>query len=114
MATVTISFTLDDQHDRDIICWLAEIPKRQKSSAIREALRGHLHGQSVTLSDLFQVMRELNRKLESKTVFTDVDSARDAVDVDEPPDVAASRSASWDGHSCLSTASQERRARHGE
>jgi hypothetical protein len=88
MATVTVSFTLDDQYDRDIIGWLAEIPKRKKSAAIREALRGHLRGQSVTFRDLYQALQELNHKLESNTYVTEANSACDAADVDEPPDVA--------------------------
>ena len=87
MATVTVSFTLDDQADREVLQWLARLPKRQKSAAIREALHAHLQGQGITLGDIFQVVREMDRKLSSGTVVAVAVDASE-VDIDEPPDVA--------------------------
>jgi hypothetical protein len=88
MATVTVSFTLDDQADREVVRWLARLPKRQKSAAIREALRAHLQGQGITLGDIYQLVREIDRKLSSGTVVAGAIDASE-VDIDEPPDVAA-------------------------
>ena len=86
MATVTVSFTLDDQTDREVVRWLARLPKRQKSAAIRKALHAHLQGQGITLGDIYQVVREMDRKLSSGVVTGAVDASE--VDIDEPPDVA--------------------------
>ncbi len=89
MATVTVSFTLDDQADREIVQWLARLPKRRKSAAIREALRGHLQGQGITLSDIYQAVREIDRKLATGAIVVGVNDPSDAIDANEPPDVAA-------------------------
>jgi predicted transcriptional regulator len=89
MATVTVSFTLDDQVDREIVQWLARLPKRQKSAAIREVLRGHLREQGVTLSDIYQAVREVDRKLATGAVVVEVNEVGDTTSADEPPDVAA-------------------------
>ena len=89
MATVTVSFSLDDQKDREVVLWLARLPKRQKSAAIREALRRHLQGQGITLCDVYQAVREIDRKLASGAVVIGMDNANDEIDADEPPDVAA-------------------------
>ena len=89
MATVTVSFTLDDQVDYEVVQWLARLPKRQKSAAIREALRRHLQGQGITLCDIYQAVREIDRKLASGAVVVGIDNANDVVDADEPPDVEA-------------------------
>jgi len=89
MATVTVSFTLDEQVDHEIVRWLARLPKRQKSAAIREALRKHLQGQGVTLSDIYQAVREIDRKLASGAIVVGNRDASETIDTDEPPDVAA-------------------------
>jgi hypothetical protein len=88
MATVTVSFTLDDQADREIVQWLARLPKRRKSAAIRGALRQHL-GKGIKLSDVYQAVREIDRKLATGAVVVGVNGPSDAIDADEPPDVAA-------------------------
>jgi hypothetical protein len=89
MAKVTSSFTLDDQSDRDILTWLDRLPKRKKSEAIREVLRAHLRGRGVTLSDIYQAVREIDRKLASGAVIVGTGEVDDAMDTNEPPDVAA-------------------------
>ncbi len=89
MATVTVSFTLDDQADREVVQWLARLPKRRKSAAIREALREYLQGQGVTLSDIYQVVREIDHKLTTGAVVVGGNDPSDAIDTDEPPDMAA-------------------------
>jgi hypothetical protein len=89
MPKVNVSFSVDDQADRDILNWLAHLPKRKKSEAIREALRAHLSGQGVTLGDIYQAVREMDRKLAAGVVIGGVNEVSDTTNADEPPDVAA-------------------------
>jgi len=63
---LTISFTLDDEHDYKIVRWLRDLPKGEKSKAIRDALDAHLSG-SVTLGDVYQTVKEIERKLQNGT-----------------------------------------------
>ncbi len=62
MATVTVSFTLDDDADRDLLQWLACQPRRQKSAAIRESLRSCLNPQGVTLREIYGAVRDVVEK----------------------------------------------------
>jgi hypothetical protein len=87
MAKVTISFTIYDHGDRDLLNWLSRLPKRRKSGAIREALREHLRS-GVTLGDVYQAVLNLNHKLDAGVIVTKTDNTREPLD-DEPPDVAA-------------------------
>lgn len=89
MAKVTRSFTLDDYNDRDILTWLDQLPKRKKSEAIREALRAHLGGCGVTLGDIYQAVREIDRKLVNGVFTVGIGEPDSTVDIDEPQDVAA-------------------------
>lgn len=68
MATTTVCFTLDSDQDRDLVRWMDNLPKRKRSEAIREALRGHLGHNGVTLGDVYQVVKELERKLDTGMV----------------------------------------------
>lgn len=64
MANVTVSFSLDSIQDADLLRWLEGLPKRGRSGAIRDALRGHLVGaRGVTLGDIYQAIKEIDRKL---------------------------------------------------
>jgi hypothetical protein len=89
MAKVTRSFTLDDHNDRDILTWLDQLPKRKKSEAIREVLRTHLSGCGVMLGDVYQAVREIDRKLASGVFAVGIGELDSTIDVDEPCDVAA-------------------------
>jgi hypothetical protein len=90
MATVTVSFTLDDQEDHDILVWLSRTEQRRKSSAIRVALRAYV-GKEVTLADVYQAVVELDRRLTSGVAMVQTRNLETTnVDDDEPPDVAAS------------------------
>ena len=89
MAKVTRSFTLDDYNDRDILTWLDQLPKRKKSEAIREALRAHLSGCGVTLGDIYQAVREVDRKLANGAFAVGIGELGSTIDTDEPRDVAA-------------------------
>ena len=89
MAKVNVSFSVDDQTDRDILTWLALLPKRKKSEAIREALRAYLSKQGVTLGDIYQAVQEIDRKLANGVVTVGARDVYDVMGTDEPPDVAA-------------------------
>jgi hypothetical protein len=63
MARVTFSFTLDSEKDRRIIRYLNDLPHGGKGEAIREALEAHVVGAGVSLADVYQVVKEIDRKL---------------------------------------------------
>ncbi len=83
MGRVVISFTLDTVKDRDILRWLERQDGRHRSAAIREALRAHMAG-GVTLGDVYQAIKGLERKLKSGVVAVPADA-----DWEEPPEAAA-------------------------
>lgn len=91
MATVTVCFTLDSEADRDILRWLARMPRRSKSAAIRDALREHLGGGGVTLGDVYQAVQELTRRVQAGGVVAGPGQEHDGLP--EPPDVAAALAA---------------------
>jgi predicted transcriptional regulator len=89
MATVTVSFTLDDEADRAVLKWLACQHRRHKSAAIRSALHTYLSSQDVTLGEIYDAVRDVERKLDSKAGFWTDTVVEDTTDMDEPPDAAA-------------------------
>lgn len=68
MGSVTIAFTLDSEHDADLLAWLDKHGKRQRSAAIREALRRGVGGADITLADVYQEMRAIRRQLRAGAV----------------------------------------------
>ena len=88
MAKVTVSFTYDDEADKDIARWLNRLPKRKRSEAIRAALRDHLGRGGVTLGDVYQAVKALERKLGAGVVIAGT-QGQDTDMVEEPPDAAA-------------------------
>jgi hypothetical protein len=84
MSKVTICFTLDSDDDKDLARWLEAQDNR--SAAIREAIREHVGRHSVTVGDVLQAVRNLERKLKGGSVV--IEGGRDEA-YDEPPDVAA-------------------------
>jgi hypothetical protein len=88
MATVTVCFTVDGDEDRDLVRWLDGVPKRKRSEAIRRTLRAGLDHGGVTLGDVYQVVKGLERKLQNGAVVSS--SQREPVDGwDEPSEAAA-------------------------
>jgi len=88
MATVTVCFTMDSDRDRDLVRWMDGLTKGKRSWSIREVLRKGLgpgHG-SVTLSDVYQVVKGLERRLQAGAVVTSPSSPDEW---DEPPEAAA-------------------------
>jgi Arc/MetJ-type ribon-helix-helix transcriptional regulator len=88
MATVTVSFTVDSEKDRDLVRWLDGLPRRKRSEAIREALRAYLGRWGVTLGDVYQAVKALERKLSTGVVVAS-GSLLDRDEPDAPPDVLA-------------------------
>ena len=92
MARVVMSFTLDSQKDVRILRYLEGLPRGEKLAAIRDALHAHLGGGGVTLGDVYQAVKELERTLGSGSVLVQARSVGDVSQTlaDEPADVAAS------------------------
>lgn len=87
MAKQVINFVLNTEADRDIIHWLAR--QENRSAAIREAIRDHVGRSGVTLGDVYQAVKGIERKLERGAVVVagGGDQAEDTWD--EPPEAAA-------------------------
>lgn len=86
MGRVIVSFSLDTEEDRDILRWLER--QESKSAAIREALRAHLLG-GVTLGDVYQAVKDLERLIRSGVVVAAGRPADPQGEPEEPPDLAA-------------------------
>lgn len=90
VARATYSFTLDTQKDRHLIRWLEGLPHGEKSAAIREALDAHLGGGGVTLGDVYQVVKTIERQMgQGGYMLVQAGPGVGRQAVDEPPDVAA-------------------------
>lgn len=87
---VFITVAFDRQADRDILRWL-EV-QENRSAAIREALRAYLGRGGVTLADVYQAVRDLERRLRAGLVVAAdpaIASGAKQPDEEEPPDLAA-------------------------
>jgi len=91
MARVVMSFALDSQKDKRILHYLEGLPGGEKSKAIREALHAHVGGGGITLGDVYQAVKDLERKIGSELALTQAGSVETGFHEpdDEPPDVAA-------------------------
>jgi hypothetical protein len=88
MAKKTVvSLSLDTEADRSILRWLDR--QENKSAAIRAAIRAHIGGGGVTLGDVYQAIRDLDRKLQAGVILQDRGDSGGGETWDEPPDVAA-------------------------
>lgn len=65
MARVSVYLSLDSAEDRDLVEWLDSIPVGKRSEMIRATLRAGLGRPVVTLEDVYQAVRDLERKLEA-------------------------------------------------
>jgi hypothetical protein len=86
MAKVTVSFTLDDEQDQDLMRWLDRMPSRGRSAAIRETLRAGLSQQTVTLDDVYRKLNDIEHKLKTGIVAV---PESNAMDIEEPPEITA-------------------------
>jgi hypothetical protein len=82
-TTVTVS--LDTEADKDLIRWLER--QENRSAAIREAIRDHLGHSGITLGDVYQAVKALERKLGTGAVVVTGDA--DGERIEEPPGAAA-------------------------
>ena len=85
MPKRVVSFTLDTEADKAIARWLDR--QENRSAAIRAAIRAHLGSGGVTLGDVYQVVKAMERKLERGAVI--VSQVEDTEGWDEPPEAAA-------------------------
>jgi len=88
---VTVSFTLDDERDHKIIRWLRSLSRGERSAAIRVVLDAHLGGAGVTLGDVYQTVREIDRKLRNGAFVAGTGAEPDDTDdfERENPDIMA-------------------------
>lgn len=82
---VTVSFTLDSDADRDLLRQLNAMPRGERSKAIRQALRAHLGHAGVSLGDIYEAVRALERRIQGGAVAITAPPAT----FDEPPEAAA-------------------------
>lgn len=83
-TVVTVS--LDTEADKDILRWLDQ--QENRSAAMRAAIREHLGGGGVTLGDVYQAVKEIERRIEAGVVVGRVQAGA-GESWEEPPDVAA-------------------------
>jgi Arc/MetJ-type ribon-helix-helix transcriptional regulator len=82
----TVTLSLDVEADKDILRWLDR--QENRSSAIRAAIREHLGRDGVTLGDVYQAVKEIERRLRAGAIAGTVrGEARETWE--EPPDAAA-------------------------
>jgi hypothetical protein len=84
-----VSFSLDTEADKDILRWLKGLTSKKKSESIRAAIRGHIGRSGVTIGDVYQAVKDLDRKLQAGIVVRQGEDLAGGDDWDEPPDVAA-------------------------
>ncbi|MBC7228671.1 MAG: hypothetical protein H5T61_15800 [Thermoflexales bacterium] len=84
---VVRSFTLDTEEHRDILAWLDAQPNQ--SEAIRQAIREHIRRGGVTLADVYQAVRDLERRIGGGGVVAAGPSDPASDEPEEPPDLAA-------------------------
>jgi hypothetical protein len=85
MSRQAITFVVDTERDRDIICWLTD--QDNKSAAIREAIRTQLGRKlDITLSDIYEAIKDLKQAGVARETITE---SRRQEETYEPPDIAA-------------------------
>ena len=90
MAKRVETFSFDSEADKDIARWLAGLPSRGKSAAIRAAIREHAGRNGITLGDVYRAVKDLERKLETGAVVLAGEGQGSGGETwDEPDDAAA-------------------------
>lgn len=87
MGKRTVSFTLDTEADRDLARWLDQWGRGERSEAIRRTLRAGLDRGGVTIGDVYQVVKGIERRIEAGVLVAG-NGEPEAV-ADEPPEAAA-------------------------
>jgi len=57
---IVIPLSLHSKRDADILAWIEQQPERERSAAIRRAVRAHINN-GVTLADVYQAIAELKQ-----------------------------------------------------
>jgi hypothetical protein len=84
---VIVPISMDSEADRDLLQWLEQ--QENRSGAVREALRAHIARSGVTLGDVYQAVRDLERKLQTgASVSRTPDDCDSGNGWQEPPGVA--------------------------
>ena len=86
MAKRVMSFTLDTEADKDVARWLDR--QENRSAANRAAIRAHLQGGGVTLGDIYQAVKALERRI-GRGGGEYARTQTDDTDWDEPAEAAA-------------------------
>ena len=104
---VFVNVSMDAEADKDIITWLNG--QKNKSEAVRVAIRDHLGRAGVTLHDVYQEIRNLERQVKAGAVV--VGDTTGGASTIEPPDIAEAldkladiggyeNKAAFDGRAC--------------
>lgn len=64
-VTVTVSFTIDPERYSNVWRWLRGLPRGKKSQSICEALDSGLSHGGVTIGDVYEAVKELERRLQA-------------------------------------------------
>lgn len=84
---VIIPVSMDAETDRDLLQWLEQ--QENRSRAVREALRAYIWRGGVTLGDIYQAVRDLERKLQAGAIVSETPDDHDGDGGwQEPADVA--------------------------
>jgi hypothetical protein len=86
MSKITKTVSFDTETDRDILRWLDQ--QENRSAAVREAIRAHIERGGVTISDVYQIVKRLERKIEAGAVAIRAETAENDA-WNEDPDLAA-------------------------
>jgi hypothetical protein len=81
----TVTLSLDTEADKDILSWLNR--QENRSAAVRGAIRDHLGNGGVTIGDVYQVVKTIERRIEAGVLVAG-NGEPEAV-ADEPPEAAA-------------------------
>jgi hypothetical protein len=83
---VVVSLVLNAQRDADIIKWL-DSRDGSKSEAIRAAIRARIGTQGLTLGDIYQAIKEIDRKLARGVAVASATNEEPAGEEDVPQDI---------------------------
>ena len=84
---VIVPVSMDSEADRDLLQWLEQ--QENRSGAVREALRAYIDRSGVTLGDVYRVVRDLERKLQTGAAVSGTpDDCDSGNGWQEPPGVA--------------------------
>ncbi len=95
MARVVMSFALDSQNDRRILRYLEGLPRGERSQAIRDAIEAQMGSGGITLGDVYQAVKALERKLENGFFLAQAEGT--GINLHEPGDEPADVAANLDG-----------------